>query len=350
MENGVVNMVSALDSEFEFQIACLERKGRFSERLRNPGIVCELGKRRGFTLATAMRLGGVILRFRPDVVHTHNLGPLIYSSLATLGGRLSPIVQGEHAQLSEEDCKPRRIRQRRWLYRCCRKIHTVSLAQREELVARGFANICAVVNGVDTDRFRPGVKSQAKIALGIPEDSAVLGIVGRFGPFKRHSALLAAFDILSLSQPHLHLLIVGGGGPEENKVRAQAGLLSAKKRIHFAGFQIDPVGFYQAMDCLVVPSVNEGLSNAVLESMACEVPVLAHLACGNQEVIATGREGVVTDLGSEAFLAEAIGDMLSQDLGQMGKNARQKCLDKFSLPAMARGYSELYRSLMSQPK
>src|SRR6188472_3490772 len=97
MENGLVNVASRLCSEeFEVHVCCLERGGDFIQRLPNPAHVSVLKKPSGFSFRTVAALAKVISEVRPTLVHSHNLGPLIYSSLATGFGLSRPILQGEH--------------------------------------------------------------------------------------------------------------------------------------------------------------------------------------------------------------------------------------------------------------
>lgn len=352
MENGVVNMIHALQGDFKFKVACLEREGKFAQRLPKPEQVVVVGKQRGFSLQAAIRLRAEIVRYNPDVIHTHNLGPLIYASLATLGGLSKPILHGEHSQLNLDELGKKRMRQRRVLYRCCRKVHTVSHSQREELIGNGFSNISTVVNGVDIARFFPGSKEAGRTQLGIPLDALVMGIVGRFGPFKNHSALLEAFELLAAEVPSLYLLIVGAGGPEEYRVKSQAANLKARGRVAFSGFQPEPRPFYQAMDFLIVPSINEGLSNAVLEAKACGVPVLAHTACGNAEVINSGHEGIVADLANSRSIYHRVREFLTQrsQFSLWSKNSRERAVREFSMDSMAKGYTALYQSIRQRQK
>ena len=171
MENGVVNMARALEPRgIQMHIACLERRGAFAERLPLPARVEVMGKTRGFSGKAVGRLAREISRVEPALVHTHNLGPLIYSSLATAFGLRCAMVHGEHSQLTPEERQPRRLRQRRWLYHACRAIHTVSRGIRDELLALGFPpdRLTVVANGVDTERFAPGDQATARETLGLP--------------------------------------------------------------------------------------------------------------------------------------------------------------------------------------
>ena len=350
MENGVVNVARLLDpEEFQLRVCCLRSAGEFAARLPGHVTVHALDKRPGFSVGTAFRLARVMAKIKPDILHTHNLGPLIYGSLAKAFGQWPPILHGEHGVLDDEELTPRRMRQRRWLYHGCRRVHTVSESLRQHLVDLGFpaTKIEAVVNGVDTQRFAPGDRAAVRRQLGIAVDGLWIGMIGRFTPFKRHALLLDAFAVLARRMNNVRLVIVGGGGAEQENVNRQARASDATARIHLAGFQNDPAPFYQAMDLLVFPSVNEGLSNAVLEAMATGVPVLCHNACGNAEVITPGEDGLIASLGSVEELVAQLEQALSAptNLTLMGKKARAKVATKFSLAAMAEHYARLYREL-----
>ena len=349
MENGVVNVARGLDPvEFDLYAACIERKGAFAARFPDPDHVFVLGKKSGFSPRAVWRLRRMIRRIGPDVVHTHNLGPLIYAALATGFGSLRPILHGEHASLTEEDCTPRRLMQRRILYRCCVRVHTVTQALSDHLMEHGFpaSKITTIMNGVDTVRFISGDRCEARRLTELPDDAVVVGIVGRFGPFKRHAMLIEAFSALGPEHPDLHLLMVGCGGSEEAKIREMARRHPHADRIHLAGFQDNPVPWYQSMDLLVVPSVNEGLSNAVLEAMSCGVPVLANDACGNSDVISSGRDGFVADLGTVDKLSGQLSRRLADPavLAAAGSEARRKAAAAFSIDRMLAGYAGLYRA------
>ena len=107
MENGVCNLARALvdlgvaTSVALAVLACvMTRSGPFASRLPDPGAVTVLGKTSGFSPKAVFALWQEIRRRRPHVVHTHNLGPLIYGALATWWGRSVPLLQGEHSQLA----------------------------------------------------------------------------------------------------------------------------------------------------------------------------------------------------------------------------------------------------------
>ncbi len=352
MENGVVNIANSLPpQQFETHILCLEKPGEFASRLR-PEVGCTaLGRNAGWDWQACTGLSGALADLKPDIIHTHNLGPAIYAATArSITPKLwsVPIVHGEHGVLQGDNLSPRRLRQRRWLYRLCRRIHTVSGAMRDHLVELGMppARLVSILNGVDTDRFCPPEnKAHARAKLGLPQGALVIGHVGRYIPTKRHHLLIDAFEQIGAKFAHGYLVLLGDGGTEKQAVLEHIRQSPVRRQIINFGHQPDPAPFYQAMDLLVMPSSHEGLANALLEAMATGVPALAHNACGANEVIQDKANGFLASIDSSHELAQLVIDALDdQDsLRAVGLAARTHACGAFSLASMISKYAELYR-------
>ncbi|MES2734958.1 MAG: glycosyltransferase [Verrucomicrobiota bacterium] len=350
LENGVVNVAQRLNGQgFDIHSACLRFRGDFAERMPEPAKVVVMGKTGGFSPKAVLALRKHIRKTRAEVIHSHNLGTLIYAALATLGGLTHPIVHGEHGQVQKQDLTPKRLAQRRWFFRLCHSVHVVSSSVRDNLQELGLdpqKKIVVTPNGVDSERFSPAPdRAVAKQELGLPGDAIVVGIVGRLVALKRHEMLFAAFEKLAPQWPSLRLLVVGDGGADRDHI---IGLMKAHPyadRILWAGHQNDLPKYYRAMDLLAAPSEIEGLSNAVLEAMACAVPVLAHSACGNAEVIEDGLTGFLSDIHDVHTLAACIESPLKDSalLARCGAGARETVLKRYSMEAMADCYRRLYR-------
>jgi L-malate glycosyltransferase len=348
MEQQLVSLINRLDPErFHFEVCCLRHAGVNAVKLNDSVAVHALKKEEGFQWSTVRQLRTLLSR-RFDLVHTHNLAPLIYAVLATGGGRAAPIFQGEHSQFTPAEFTRKRVWQRRLLYRCTRAVHTVSAGQRDELLRAGAGHrrLVALLNGVDTERFKPLSHADARAGLGLEAgDTFWIGIVARFGAFKRHADLLRAFDLLAPQHPRLRLLMVGDGGPEKERVLGMARTSPFSARIHWAGYQSDPAPWYRALDLLAVPSSNEGLSNTTLEAMASGVPVLTNDICGARELIAEGEGGWVRDLGTVEKLAAELAKVVNQPaavLAEAGQRGRARAIDRFSWGAMADSYAEWF--------
>lgn len=351
LENGVVNVARRLQGDgFDIHSACLRFRGDFAERMPEPEKVAVMGKTGGFSAKAVMALRRHMKTVRAEVLHSHNLGTLIYAALASLGGRSCPIVHGEHGQVQKQDLTPKRLLQRKWLFRLCHSVHVVSSSVRDNLQELGLdpqKKIVVTPNGVDSARFCPPPdRAAARVTVGLPADATVVGIVGRLVALKRHELLFAAFEKMAPGQPGLHLLVVGDGGADRDRLVAAMKNHPFASRLHWAGHQNDLPKYYQAMDLLAAPSEIEGLSNAVLEAMACAVPVLAHSACGNAEVIEDGKSGFLTDIQDAATLARCLEAPLRDAalLAACGRGARETVLGRYSMEAMADCYRRLYRS------
>ncbi len=360
MEAQLVALLNRLDpAQFEFEVVCLRHAGVYAPKLRSGVCVRALEKQAGFQWKTARQLGQIARRGGFDVIHTHNWAPLIYSVLGTSGGRTHRILHGEHSQLNHAETTRKRLWLRRLLYKCCAGVHTVSAGQKEELLRLGLAppHLWSLVNGVDTQRFQPLSVPSHRAALrermipGSTQDFW-LGMVARFGAYKRHRELIKAFEAVAPGNPHSRLILVGDGGPEKNAVMRQIEASPLRDRIHCMGYQADPVPYYQAMDLLVVPSANEGLSNATLEAMACGVPVLSNTICGARELIGEDEAGWVADLASQETLQTALHSTLSlsvMELQKHGESGRLRAVTQFSWDGMARRYEDTFRACASEP-
>ncbi len=354
MENGIANLSHALpQTGFDIHVCCLSSRGAFSERLANPSQVFAINKAPGISFGCVGKLRKQIRSIEPDIIHTHNLGPLIYTYFASSLGRRWKIVHGEHAELNHTDLTIRRRVARKLIYRRCRGIHGVSKQLSNQLLELNLINgeMITILNGVDTNRFTPPPdKLQAKQRLRIPNltsSSIVLGTAGRFGEFKRHAMLVSAFDELACSHKDVILLLAGDGGPEKNLTLQRIAECRNKDRIHWLGFLNDIDRFYQGIDLLVSPSVNEGMSNVILEAMSCGVPVLANQACGNAEILSSCEGGLLASMDNQSEMTTVLSFVLREkaDLYLNGRLARETASAQFSIEKMAENYSALYQRI-----
>jgi glycosyltransferase involved in cell wall biosynthesis len=351
MENIVVEVCNRLDpARFAITICCLEKLGAFAERLRPEIQRLELAKGPAFRREDVRRLREVMREGAFDVVHTHHLGGLIHAAAARGLSRTPRVVHSEHIVLHDWELQTRRLWQRRLLYQAAAWcVFTVSGQQLTQLRQLRLLHrrMFTLHNGVDLTRFRPPSenKMDVRARLGLPADGFIFGKVARFATAKRHVVLIEAIEKAAASQPGLRLLLVGDGGIEREKVLTRIQASPQRGRIHLAGLQNDPVPWYQAMDVLVSASENEGLPNAVLEGMACGLPVLANEACGVRELATDGEHGWIGDYTTADQLAAALSQAASTPamrLEAMGAATGDHARRNFSIEAMLDKYERLY--------
>lgn len=192
-------------------------------------------------------------------------------------------------------------------------------------------------NGVDTGRYTPGLyneKINAKTALGL-DNSALFLFVGRLSPEKRVKEFLEAWaEVFSeaAAPPKARLLLVGGG-PEEAALKKAVADLGLAGSVSLAGSKDDLLPYYRAADVFILPSISEGLSNSMLEAMACGVAIMASRVGGAKEAVAPGVSGYLFDPLNRAELKECLKSHLAdRSLAvKMGEQARKTAVEKYSM-------------------
>lgn len=227
--------------------------------------------------------------------------------------------------------------------------HHVALtgAIRDELTAQGLcgASIAVIPVPVDVLRFRPpspDERAQARADLGIDPGELVVTFTGRFVRTKGVDRLIEAFARLRASAPRSRLLLVGGGSDQENKqVRADAARWQLADSVIMSGVVVDVERSLWASDIFVLPSVREGLSNSLVEAMACGLPCVAGAEAGGDQVLYSGA-GLIPASSDVSELYQALVD-LSEDeplRRQLGRAAVQRT-QSFTPDRVAARYEDL---------
>lgn len=207
------------------------------------------------------------------------------------------------------------------------------------------SRIVRLPNGVDTLKFFPeSDKSALRKRLGLTEASTLGVFVGRLVNEKGLPYLMTAWRQASLTRPGAVLVIVGDGylRDELEKMAVELGI---EENVVFTG-QVDNVDdFMRASDFYILPSLTEGLSNTLLEAMACGLPVVGTRISGTMDLIADGKNGFLAEPGDPGSLAEKI-SILARDEGlreSMGVVSREIIEKEFSFGRVVERYLELFK-------
>jgi glycosyltransferase involved in cell wall biosynthesis len=185
--------------------------------------------------------------------------------------------------------------------------------------------------------------------FGVQAQGLLVGTVGRLHPQKGFASLLAAVARVRERLPAIRLLLVGGGALRRDLV-ARAEALGLAEVVIFAGSRGDVPEILAALDLFVLPSLWEGLPNAVLEAMAAGLPVVATAAGGTPEVVVDGETGLLVPPGDVTALAEAI-ERLLRDPGlrrKMGEAGRKRVEGHFTIEQTVAQTVALYETLLRQ--
>jgi sugar transferase (PEP-CTERM/EpsH1 system associated) len=297
-----------------------------------------------------VRLGILLRRLRPDVVHSRNWSAFDAVPAARLA-RVRAIVHGEHGREASDPQgrNPRRNRLRRLAAPLIDRFVAVSDDLRRWLVTVVGVpepRVVTIHNGVDTVRFTDDGRDDARRALALPLDAPVVGTVGRLDPVKDQMSLLDAVARLGDCRP-APVLVVVGDGPCRRSLEERARTADLAGRVRFLGERADVPRLLRGFDVFVLPSIAEGISNTILEAMASGLPVIATQTGGNPELVAHGVTGALVPVGDPVAIAHIIRDYLADPhlRGLHGKAGRKRVVEEFRLERMAEQYGELYRTL-----
>lgn len=359
LENGVVNLINRLPADRwrHAIVALTEIDGGFAARIERPDVqLLALHKPPGQGLWQFPKLYRVFRQLLPAIVHTRNLGALeaqVPAWAAGVHGR----VHGEHGRdVDDVDGSNRRHILMRRVYRRFVQQH-IALGGELADYLRGpvgvpESRLSAIYNGVDHQRFSPA--PQRLPIPGCPfTDPALwlLGTVGRMQTVKAQPLLAQAFVSALQQQPALRdtlrLVLVGDGS-----LRAEClAILQHGGVDHLAwlpGARDDVPDVMRGLDCFVLPSLAEGISNTILEAMACGLPVLATRVGASAELLVDGQTGVLVPAGDAAALCAGVmrlaGD--TKAARAMGRAGRQRIEQRFSLPAMVAAYESVYERVL----
>jgi sugar transferase (PEP-CTERM/EpsH1 system associated) len=358
LENGVVNLVNQLPAgDYRHAIVCLSEATSFRERITRPDVeVHEMHKRPGQDFASWGRLYRLFRRLKPSVVHTRNIGCLEAQIPAWLAG-VPCRVHGEHGwDVSDPDGSNRK-------YRLLRRAHAplvhrfIALSRELESyllqrVGISPAKVARIYNGVDRTRFHPADSNVLPEGFR-DQQCIVFGTVGRMHGVKDQATLCAAFVELCKQRPDLRpglRLVMIGDGPLRATCAAMLEQAGLSAQAWLPGQRDDVPAIMQALDVFVLPSLAEGISNTILEAMACGLPVIATAVGGNAELVIDRETGALVPPAEPDGMARAMAQYA--DDGELrrshGNAAEQRITEHFSMQRMLSAYDKVYQQLMER--
>lgn len=351
LQKVVVRLVDHFQGRMDHLVLTPAGDGPLRPRF-GPGMeVIALAERPGSPKLNALRMARIFRAWRPDVVHTRNWTCID----AVLGARLAGVrvvIHGEHGREAGDPEGRNALRRR--IRRILAPFITQFVAVSRDLarwlvedVSVPAAKVTQIYNGVDTDAFSPGGKEEARRALEIRDSALVIGTVGRLDPVKDHRGLLEAFGRVA-RLPHAQLVVVGDG-PGRAELERGRQALGLDGRVLILGERQDVAGILRALDVFALPSLGEGISNALLEAMASGLPVVATRVGGNPELVDHDVTGILVSPRSVDALAEAFDRYLSDPalIRKHGEAGRLRAVRDFSVDRMFESYESLYSRLLA---
>lgn len=353
MERTLAAMVGATGSPRLAHVVCtLRDRGALADELPADVAVIPLNCRRARRLA-AIRLASVVRRVRPDVVHARNVNTWCDTALACriAGQEIDRTVLGFHGLERAGGFTSGHRRRVRWLRLRRFRFAVVSRAGRQQLIDElgvPAHRVQVLPNGVDVERYRPATVDQrllARATLGVRPDAMVIAMVGALVPVKDHHTALAAFGRIARRHANLCVL-VAGDGPLRGVLEDRAAELPESVRVRFLGVVGDVRRVLHAADVFVHPSRCEQSSNAVLEAMACGLPILVTSVGDAVRVTDAGRCARLVRPGDPGVLAAELAEVVrdANERRRLGAAARRRAEQDHGFSATVEQYRAFYLS------
>jgi len=316
----------------------------FAKRLKRQDVALyDLGKRPGFGLGAHVKLWRLLRTLRPAVLHSYNLSAMEYGVTALAAGvpvRINGAHGREAGDLHGERTRYRLLRRCLVpIYDCCYANSRAMEVWNRERVGVPAERSRFLPNGIDTDRFIPAAERSGA--------GAVVGTVGRLDPVKDQATLIDALALLHQRVAAVRLIIVGDGPCLRNlrqraEQRGVAHLCSIVSRT-------DVLPLLQQMTVFVLPSLAEGTPGAVLEAMACGLPIVASRVGGVPELIADGISGTLVDPGNAQAMATAIERYIcTPPLARQHAWAARRAAEGRSMQVSTDAYLAMYDALCAR--
>ncbi len=365
LENGVANLINRLPAEsYRHAILALTEVTDFRQRIERDDVrYISLHKPAGHLFALYPKLFRLFRELRPAIVHSRNLAALEVTVPAWAAG--VPVrIQSEHGRDAGDLDGSNRLH--KWVRRGYDPFvsHYVALSRDlenwlTEYIGLPAHKLTQIYNGVDTARFFPAADA-ADAVLPAPiiacpfkrPEHWLIGTVGRMQAVKNQTLLARAFIRALELQPALKArlrLVMVGAGPLRAEAQQLLAAAGVAELAWLPGERHDVPEILRGLDCFVLPSLAEGISNTILEAMACGLPVIATAVGGNPELVVAGETGELVAAGDAEGMASAIlryatRPELAACAGAAGRAAVER---RFSLAGMVGAYRGLYDRLLS---
>ena len=303
----------------------------------------------------ALRLAGVLRSLEVSVVHNREL----FTAHDTVAAcRLAGVRRAAFSFHGFTDATGPPGLRARWLWRRALRRYQARWAVSEaarDAITRTLGlrreSFSVLRNGVDCARFHPIGDDPDRVAamrrrLGLPVDRVVLLAVGNVTAVKNHQLILEAIRSAGIGSDRYVLAIVGGDRLD-GRVRAWASVNLSGHDIRLVGPTTAIVDWYHAADAFVLSSRSEGMCNALLEAMACGLPVVATDVPGNREVVRSDTNGLLAAVDDPA----AFGDALSRVVAdgklrrRLGRAGQEHVAAEFDIARTVAEYGRAYGGL-----
>lgn len=348
-----VNTLKHLDkTKYNITVCCLFGGGELVPDVENAGIkVVVLGLRKWkpwlvFKLAWLMR------KQHTQIVHTHLWASNVIGGLSAVLARIPEIITTLH-HTTEKRSRAELVTEKMI---SCFTAKTIAVSKYVKSSFADKANINpskidVIYNNIDLDNFvvNNAALIKKKQALGITDDSVVIGTVANLSSIKGHRYLIRAIPLVLKEYSSVKFIFVGRGHLRDI-LEKQAKGTGVFNSILFLGVRNDISELTSLFDLVVLPSLSEGLGVVLLEAMAMKKAIVATQAGGIPEVVSNGITGILVPPADSGSLAQAIIKLLkNKELrDKMGQKGYERVKESFNYPRMIKELEAMYDGLIKK--
>jgi len=293
-------------------------------------------------------------RKKYDILHVHQMQdisflicliskffklPLIVK-VANSGKRFDPLFFINHSKISRKFVLKTMINNIDYVISINKEI-------KKQLLELGFkkSKILEIPNGVKTNVIPDGGRSIKKF-LKINKDEYLISFVGTLTKKKNVEKLLNAFSVIDFENLNVSLL-VAGDGPERENLSQLSKDLCIDKKTHFLGYIENVNNVLYDTDIFILPSLQEGLPNVILEAGAIGISVICSNISGNNDII-DNKNGILFDLNSDKDLSNKIKYLLNNDKkrNEMAFKLKKQVNSNYSIHKISQKYFDVYNNLI----
>jgi glycosyltransferase involved in cell wall biosynthesis len=333
---------------FDTHVCALAEGGPMVETLLAAGIrPTILNRRWQIDPRLFWNLKSLIDDLRPDVIHAWKCSANAYGLAAAVGCGVRRLVAGfrciEPASSALWNSINREIGRRG------HGLVANNRSVRDFYVEKGLPEnkFQIIPSAVESPSPSSATRRQILDQLELPQESRLIGLIGRLVPHKRVKDAIWAADLLKVVRKDVHLLIFGDG-PHRDRLRKFRDQVRIRDHVHFIGHRNDMPLFLPHLDLLWSTSANEGQSSAILEAMAAGVPVVASDIPGTRDLITHDQTGLLVHVGDRGgFAREAHRLLENPDLSRrLGQAGRERVQSDFTVEKMVEKYVSMYQQLL----
>ncbi len=351
VENQLLMVLKNYDRKiFSPIVCCLSDSGDLGSEIESCGVelICLNKLKHTFDWTIIKDIYKLIKQKSVKIIRTHQYHANLYGRIAALFAKVPCIVASVHNVYTIDTKIHRRIFNH-FLAHYTDRIVAVSKAVMHDILQYdriSHKKICVIYNGIEMKSFL-NIHGNIRKEFGIPENISLIGTVGRLTAQKGHKYLLEAINKLKFKFPEIKLLIAGDG-PLKNDLIKYAQSLNIHDKVIFLGLRRDIPIFLSSIDIFVLPSLWEGLSNALIEAMASGKPVIATDIPPVREIIHSEDLGILVPPENSDAIADAIELLLynKNRAEAFGKTANEKVFLSFTIENTVKQYTSLFESIL----